>query len=173
MLRVFLVLGFVSSGRLPRQVNTGPFYANRGSVTYADAEKACEDDNRILAYVPSFDVQQNLTTYLENFVRSSSQTGANEAYRFWIGLKRVTSRPSRWFWKAGAESCNLSEGPEYFAVSPPTGIGGGDIEILSVRLEVNSGKDTENNWVAYRSDNHEGTTGYVCMDKPSGKYCFI
>lgn len=93
---------------------------------------------------------------------------------FWIGLKRtINSRgeASDWFWKGpDAETCPFSSGPNFYrSPDPPMGTGGGDIERIATRLKINQLRNPNENWEAHRWDDPQATTGYVCMEKPTGE----
>ena len=104
----------------------------------------------------------------------TSLTQAAEPFDFWIGLKRtINSRgeASDWFWKGpGTETCPFSSGPNFYrSPDPPTGVGGGDIQRIATRLKINQLRNPNENWEAHRWDEPQATTGYVCMEKPTGK----
>ena len=49
------------------------------------------------------------------------------------------------------------------------GTGGGDIERIATRLKINQQRNPNENWEAHRWDDPQSTTGYVCMEKPTGE----
>ena len=104
----------------------------------------------------------------------TSLTQAAEPFDFWIGLKRTINNrgeASNWFWKGpGTETCPFSSGPNFYrSPDPPTGVGGGDIQRIATRLKINQLRNPNENWEAHRWDEPQATTGYVCMEKPTGK----
>ena len=138
-------------------------------LVYDDAEKACKEKGMVLATIENEEENKKLTDYLQNFTREKSATNADESRQYWIGLRREISNPKLWFWEADKTKCKLSNKKDnrFWGRDPPQGVGGGDIQIRCVRMEINNAwySDTSN-WVAHRCDWPQGTTGYVCQ-KPN------
>ena len=141
------------------------YEAVKDMSTFGEAEKACKDKDMVLATIKNEQESLELESYLQNYIRNTSLTGTNDTYNFWIGLRRKVSKPKLWFWEAGKTNCklkNIKEG--FWGVEPPTGVGGGDINIKCVRVLINWGAfyTHKSNWAADRCDDSR-TTGYVCQ----------
>ena len=167
-----VILNIVTSALIGQRNGTSEidFEAFREPLVYDEAEKACQNKGMVLATIKSEEENKELTEYLENFTRQTSLTNADEAYNYWIGLRRKISKPKLWFWEADKASCTLTNKKDgrFWGVNPPEGVGGGDILIRCVRMKVNSGPNYtfQSNWEAHRCDWPQGTTGYVCQ-KPN------
>jgi len=73
------------------------------------AKSACEDKDMMLATVSTAAENQNLLTFLEEFIRASSLTNSNEAGHYWIGINRPDPYTSNWFWQIGDnKKCSIN-----------------------------------------------------------------
>ena len=165
-------LNTVSSALISQRNVTSEFEAFWEPLVYGDAEKACQEKGMVLATIKNEEQNKEITDYLQSFTREQSQTNADEVYSYWIGLRRDISRPKVWFWQADKSNCKLSNVKNgFWGVNPPTGVGGGDIQIRCVRMQINWGPSYtyKTNWVPFRCDDHQGRTGFVCQKTNKGK----
>lgn len=136
---------------------------------FKDAEKACKDKGMILATIKNEEESRELTTVLQDFTRNKSLTNTDDAYHYWIGLRRIPSKPRVWFWEAGRTDCKLTKDNQFWGIDPPTGILGNDKQIKCVRVFINYGDlfTHKSNWAADRCDLLDA--GYVCQKPKQGK----
>ena len=167
-------LSCVSSALISQRNATSEFQfeAFRESLVYAEAEKACQEKDMVLATIKDEEENKMVTEYLQSFTRETSLTGADDTYSYWIGLRRVISKPKNWFWQQNKSNCKLTNTKNgFWGIDPPRGVGGGDIQINCVRMQINWGPSFthKSNWVAHRCDHHQGSTGYICQKTNTGK----
>ena len=173
-MRLYWALLSIVTGALISQRDTtseSQYEAFYEPTVFMDAEKACKDKGMVLATVRNEEESRELTNVLQDFTRNKSLTNTDDSYHYWIGLRRVTSKPRIWFWEAGRTDCKLTKDNQFWGVEPPTGISGGDKQIKCVRVFINYGAlfTHKSNWAADRCDDHQGSTGFVCQKPKRGK----
>lgn len=171
-MRLYCALLSMVTGALISQreiTSEGQYVAFYEPTTFRDAEKACKDKGMVLATVKNEEESRELTNVLQDFTRNKSLTNTDDSYHYWIGLRRITSKPRVWFWEAGRTDCKATKDNQFWGIDPPTGILGNDKQIKCVRVFINYGAlfTHKSNWVAERCDLIDN--GFVCQKPKQGR----